>query len=116
MRISSSDSLGLGGAVLLSLVLGLSVVAKDEALNMTNVQGRVFMIEKDNSTIMVDTKSGVRRLVVYSPDTKFKYGRSSKGKESSLEQVREADYISCTGTSDNRARLVAKECVHRESK
>ena len=115
MRIRSSDNLGLRGAVLLALVLGL-LVAKDKSPKMTNVQGKVFMIEKDSSTIMVDTKSGDRRLVVYSPDTKFKYGRSSKGKESSSEQVKAADYISCTGTSDNRARLVAKECVHRESK
>lgn len=116
MRISSSNTLGLGVAVLFSLVLRLNVVAKDKAPNMINVQGKVFMIDKDSSTIMVDTKSGARRLVVYSRDTKFKYGRSDKGKESSLDQVRETHYISCSGTSDDRARLVAKECVHRESK
>ena|ERR1017187_2980445 len=116
MRISSSTSLGLVIALLLSLALSLNVVAKDKAPNMINVQGKVFMIDKDSSTIMVDTKSGARRLVVYSPDTKFKYGSSGKGKESSWDQIREAHYISCTGTSDDRARLVAKECVHRESK
>ena len=116
MRISSSTSLGLVIALLLSLALSLNVVAKDKAPNMINVQGKVFMIDKDSSRIMVDTKSGARRLVVYSPDTKFKYGRSGKGKESSLDEVKETQYISCTGTSDDRARLVAKECVHRESK
>jgi len=116
MRISSSNTLGLGVAVLLSLVLSLNVVAKDKAPNMINVQGKVFMIDKDSSTIMVDAKSGARRLVVYSPDTKFKNGRSGKGKESTLDQLRETHYISCTGTSDNRGRLLAKECVHRESK
>jgi hypothetical protein len=97
-------------------VLALSVVAKDKAPDLINVGGKVFMIDKDSSTIMVDTKSGARRLVVYSPDTKFKYGRSGKGRESSFDQVKQADYISCTGTSDDRARLVAKECVHREPK
>ena len=116
MRISSSDSLGLGGAVLLSLVLGLSVVAKDEALNMTNVQGRVFMIEKDNSTIMVDTKKGSRRLIVYSPETKFRDGHGGKGKDSSWERLKTTDYISCSGNSDEKARLIAKECVHHASK
>jgi len=105
MRISSSITLRLG--VLLSVVLILNVVAKDKAPNIINVQGKVFMIDKDSSTIMVDTKSGARRLVVYSPDTKFKYGRSGKGKESSLDQVKETHHISCTGTSDDRARLVA---------
>jgi len=116
MRISSTNSLGLGVAVLLSLVLSLSMVAEDKAPNTIILQGKVFLIDKDSSTIMVDTKSGARRLVVYSPETKFKYGRSGKDKESSLDQVKETQYISCTGTSDDRARLVAKECVHRESK
>jgi len=52
------------------------MVAKDKAPNTIKLQGKIFMVDKDSSTIMVDTKSGVRRLVVYSPDTKFKYGRS----------------------------------------
>ena len=116
MRISSSNTLGLWGAVLLSLTLSLSVVAKDKAPNMINLQGTVFMINKDSSTITVDTKRGARRLVVYSPDTTFRYGRSGKGKKSSVDQVMETHYISCSGTSDDSARLVAKECVHRESK
>ncbi|HTS26938.1 MAG TPA: hypothetical protein VMH81_13765 [Bryobacteraceae bacterium] len=116
MRISSFNTVGFGVAVLLSLVLTLNVVAKDKAPNMTSVQGKVFMIDRDSSTIMVDAKSGARRLVVYSPDTKFNYGRSGKGKESSLDQILKTQYISCIGASDDRARLVAKECVHRESK
>ena len=116
MGIICSSTLGLGVAVLLSPVLSLSVAAKDKAPDMMNVQGKVFLIDKDSSTIMVDTKSGARRLVVYSQDTKFKYGRSVKGKESSLDEVKETQYISCTGTSDDRGRLVAKQCVHRESK
>jgi hypothetical protein len=116
MRIRSTNSLGFGVAVLLSLVLSLSMVAKDRAPKMINIQGKVFMIDKDSSRIMVDTKSGARRLVVYSPDTKFKYGRSGKGKESSLDEVKETQYISCTGTSDDRGRLVAKECLHGELK
>jgi hypothetical protein len=116
MRIISTNGLGLGVAVLLSPALTFSVVAKEKGPHMINVQGKVYMIDKDSSTIMVDTKSGARRLVVYSPDTKFKYGRSGKGKESSLDEVKEAHYISCAGTSDDRERLVAKECVYRESK
>jgi len=116
MRISSSNTLGLGGAVLLSLLLILNVAAKDKAPNTVNVEGKVFMIDKDSSTIMVDTKNGSRRLVVCGPATAFKYGRGGKGKESSLVQIQETEYISCTGTLDDRGRLAAKECVHRESK
>ena len=74
------------------------------------------MTDKDASTITVELRGGLRRLVVYSADTKFKYGRSSKGKDSSLEQVHETNYISCAGTYDQKMRLVAKECVHRESR
>jgi hypothetical protein len=115
MRASSSNALGWWTTVLLSLVLSPNVIAKDKDPNMI-VQGTVFLIDKDSSIIMVDTKTGVRRLVVYSPDTKFRYGRSDKGQESSILQVQEFQFISCSGKSDDRARLVAKECVHREKK
>lgn len=116
MRISCTQSLGLGVAVLVSLVLTLSLLAKDKAPNTTKLQGRVFMIDKDSSTIMVDTKSGARRLVVYSPDTKFEYASRGRGKESSLNEVKGTQYISCTGTFDDRGRLLAEQCVQRESK
>jgi hypothetical protein len=116
MWISSSNTLGLCVALLLSSVLGLNMAAKDKTPSLINVKGTVFLIDKDSSTIMVDTKNGVRCLVVYSPDTKFKYGHSGKGKDSSWDQVKETNYISCAGRSDDKARLMAEECVHRESK
>jgi hypothetical protein len=65
---------------------------------------------------MVDTKTDGRRLVMYSANTRFEYGRSGKGRESSLDQIKETDHISCTGTLDDRERLVAMKCVYRESK
>jgi hypothetical protein len=108
--------LSVGGPlILIFIVLSVNANAKDNDPNMI-VQGTVFLIDKDSSIIMVDTKTGVRRLVVYSPDTKFRYGRSNKGQESSIRQVQEFQYISCSGKSDDRGRLVAKECVHREQK
>ncbi len=117
MRINSSDALGWWTTVLLYFVLSLNVNAndKDKDANML-VQGTVFLIDKDSSIIMVDTKAGVRRLVVYGPDTKFRYGRGDKGQESSVLQVQEFQYISCRGKLDDGARLVAKECMHREQK
>ena len=113
MRMYSSNLVGWSAAVLLSLVIGFTVIAKDKA---PNVEGKVFLIDRDSSIIMVDTPSGVRRLVVYSLDTKFRYGRNHKGTESSLAQVQETQYISCIGTFDASARLIAQECVHREQK
>ena len=60
MRISSTNGLGFGVAVLLCLVLSLSMVAKDRVPKTINIQGKVFLIDKDSSTIMVDTKNGAR--------------------------------------------------------
>jgi hypothetical protein len=109
----SSDVVGWSAAVLLSLVIGVTSMAKDKE---PAVEGKVFLIDKGNSTIMVDTANGARRLVVYRPDTEFRYGRNNKGKGSSLDQVEETQFISCTGKFDDSARLIAKECVHREQK
>ena len=95
MRINSSNGLGWWATVLLYLVLSLNVIAKDKDPNMI-VQGTVFLIDKDSSTIMVDTRTGVRRVVLYSPDTKFRYGRSDKGQESTIGEVQKTQYISCT--------------------
>ena len=115
MRINSSNAFGWWAMVLLYLVLTLNMIAKDKDSNII-VQGTVFLIDKDSSIIMVDTRTGVRRLVVYSLDTKFRYGRSDKGQESAINQVQETQFISCSGKSDDGARLVAKECVHRWQK
>lgn len=102
--------------VLLYVVLSLGAIAKDKSQSPDAVQGRVFLIDKPSSTIMVDTKSGARRLVAYGPNTRFEYGRVRKGIESSVDQVKETDYISCIGALDDRERLVAKECTYRELK
>jgi hypothetical protein len=115
MRINSADASGLWAGVLITLLLSTGMSAKDKEPS-TAVQGTVFLIDKDTSTIMVDTKSGLRRVVIYGPDTKFKHGRNDKGQESAVGKVMEAEYISCTGKSDDGARLVAQECVHRARK
>jgi len=115
MRIGPKNP-SFGAIVLLSLVLTLGAIAKDKARNLVAVHGKVFLVDKDTSTIMVDTKTDGRRLVMYSANTRFEYGRSGKARESSPDQIKETDYISCTGTLDNRERLMVMKCVHRESK
>ena len=115
MRINPSGCLGRCANVLVCLGLSLNVAAKDKDPS-TIIQGTVFLIDRTGSTIMVDTRGGLRRLVVYSPDTKFRFGRNNKGQESSLEEVQKTRYISCIGKPDEGARFVAKECVHRWQK
>ncbi len=102
--------------ILAGLVCSLMPAKSENPPKLMNLQGRVRMIDTDNALITVDTKAGARRLVVYSPETKFIYGHSAKGKPSSSEQVRENNYISCSGTFDEKLRLAARECVHRESR
>jgi len=115
MRRNSSRALGWRATALLYLMLSLNVTAKDKGPN-TIVQGAVFLIDQDTSTIMVDMRTGDRRVVVYGPDTKFRLGRGDKAQESAIGEVQKTQYISCRGQLDAGARLVAKDCVHRWQK
>jgi hypothetical protein len=114
MRTRYSGLLGLSLAVLLALLLGASVLAADKPPKMMNVQGKVQMLDKNASTITVDVK-GAMRKVIYSSDTKFLYGHSKNSKPGSSDQVKEGNYISCSGTYD-KMELKAAECVYRETK
>jgi hypothetical protein len=115
MRINPSGPLSRCATILLYLVLSFNMTARGKDPN-TIIQGAVFLIDKDSSTIMVDTRTGARRVVVYSPETKFKYGRSDKAQESTIGEVQRTQYISCRGGLDGGERLLAKECVHRWQK
>jgi hypothetical protein len=82
---------------------------------LSNIQGTVQMIANDVSTITVRVGS-VPRKVVYSANTKFLYGHSDSNKPGALGQVKQGNYISCAGTFDTKAQLMARECVYREEK
>jgi hypothetical protein len=117
MRIRFSGFSASVILVLFSLVLAFSLLAKDKAPKppkMSNIQGRVEMINKDKSTITV-ANGNVKREVVYSGDTKFMFGHSRDNKPGAADQVKEGNYISCGGTFDG-PKLTAKECVYRERK
>jgi hypothetical protein len=81
-----------------------------------NVQGTITNISKETSTITVRTSGTVTRPVVYNPNTQFLYGHSDAAKPGSLAQVKVSNYISCAGTFDSKAQLMASQCVYRESK
>jgi hypothetical protein len=107
--------LGFSLAVVLTLVLAAGLVAAEKP-KLMNVQGRVQMLDKDNSSITVEMKAGVRRRVTYTGETKFLYGHSHDNKPGSLDQVKENSYISCSGTYDAKPVLKAMECIYREIK
>src|SRR6266567_1524806 len=95
MREKFSSLAYLG--IFLGLVLAFNSVAKDKAPKISNIQGRVQMINKDSSTITIE-KGSMRRQVIYSGDTKFLYGHSNNNKPGAADQVKEGNYISCSGT------------------
>ena len=116
MRVKFSGIVGLSFAVLLGLVLVLNIVAADKPAKPANLQGKVQMMSKDTSTITVEQKGGLRRQVLYSGDTKFNMGSSKNNKPGSVDQVKEGNFINCSGTYNDKTQLVAKICVYREAK
>ena len=119
MRILFSRFLGLPLVALLSLVLVFSVAAQDKApkkSKLSNIQGKVQMINKATSTITVQNGS-TKKDVVYSADTKFLYGHSNKNTPGAVDQVKEGYFISCSGTFNaGKVQLTAQDCVYRETK
>ena len=107
---------GLYPALALGLVLAFHGVAKDKDPKAQNLQGKVQMMNPDNSTVTVEQKGGVRRQVLYSGETKFLLGHSKNAKPGGLDGIREGSYISCNGAFNDRVQLVAKECVYRDAK
>jgi hypothetical protein len=88
--------------------------AADKKAKEGQITGRVQMIDKDKSTIMV-AKGNTPRQVIYNSDTKWAYGTQASNKPSSLDDLKEKWYINCQGTFDG-VKLVASACRFRESK
>ncbi len=110
MRVSFASLMGLCFAVLMGLVLASGVEAQDKAPKAQKAQKA-----EPKSTITVRVGS-VPRKVIYSANTKFLYGHSDNNKPGALGQVKQGNYISCAGTFDAKAQLMARECVYREEK
>jgi len=103
-----------------TLCLGLACVANNPAgaaemkAKEGQLTGRVQMIEKNKSTIMV-MKGNMSRQVIYNSDTKWTYGTEASNKPGSFNELKENWYINCRGTFDG-VKLVASACRYRESK
>jgi hypothetical protein len=116
MRVRFSGVLGLSFAILMGLILAFNLVGADKPAKMANLQGKVQMMSKENSTITVEQKGGLRRQVLYSGDTKFSMGSSKNNKPGSVDQVKEGNFINCSGAYNDKTQLMAKMCVYRETK
>ena len=87
-----------------------------KAPKQSNIQGSVQSMDKSKMMITVRTGTA-KRDVMYSADTKFMYGHSNNNKPGSVDQVKDNNYISCSGTYDKgKVELKATECVYRETK
>jgi hypothetical protein len=125
MRIKLAGLAGLSFLVLLALLWTPNVIAQSKAEKAekarkasperANIQGTVQNMSKDTSTIVVGVGTAARQ-VVYSPTTKFLYGHSDNNKPGGLAQVKETNYISCSGTFNAKSQLMADLCVYRETK
>jgi len=103
--------------VCLGVVIGMAIGpgrAADKKTMEGQVTGRVHMIEKDKSTIVV-MKGTMQRRVIYNGDTKWMYGTQANNKLSSLDDLKENWYVNCKGTFDG-VKLAASACRFRESK
>ena len=108
---------------LTSFVLCLGVVAGtamspagavDKKAKEGQITGRVHMIEKDLSSIVV-MKGNAPRQVIYNSDTKWMQGTQASNRPASIDELKENWYINCKGTFDG-VKLVASACRFRESK
>jgi hypothetical protein len=114
MSASFTRLAGICFAVLLGSLLAPGAAAKEKT-QLANVQGKVQMIDRENSTLTVDMKGNLRRQVLVSRDTSFRYGRR-KGNTGAWDQVKEGDYISCAGEYNEKEQLKAAACTYRESR
>ena len=115
MRVNNFGKRGLCLGMFFGLALAANLGAKDAAPKMMNYQGRVQSIDKNSSSITIAAKGNVTRQVMYGGDTKFMYGHSKDRKPGAVDQIKEGNYISCSGPT-NKSQVMAKLCVYREGK
>jgi hypothetical protein len=107
-------AIGLSLGIVLSVALMAQTPAKKPAKS-GRLSGTVQMITKDKSEITLRNSSNVQRVVIYSGDTKFNMGSSKKSTPSSIDQVKEGNYMYCGGTWSG-VKLASTSCTFRAQK
>ena len=102
----------------LALILPLaSAVFAQKAADKDRVEGRIVRSSKDDSTLTVRTNSNVEKKVVYDGSTMWvsQYHGDKKVNKIAATDVKEEDYVICTGTFDKSGTLHATEISKRLS-
>src|ERR1700688_4855320 len=99
MLVKCSRLMGPCFGILFGLVLAFNLGAQAKPPKMINIQGKVQNIDKNASVITV-AKGNLKRDVVFSGDTKFVYGHSADNKPGAMDQVKEGNFISCSGPAN----------------
>jgi hypothetical protein len=116
MRIRYVGLAALGLAVCLSSGVNAQDEGQKKDEKLTNVQGKVQSIDNKANTLVIAVDGSAPRQVVYNASTKFLHGHSTDGKPAAATQIKNGNFIACSGTFDNKAQLQARDCVFRETK
>jgi len=98
----------------LALVFAQQASGEDAA----RVEGRVVRSSKENSSLTIrDPKSDTTKTVVYDDSTKWvsQYHADKKINDIDRTQIKDGDYLICTGTWGKSAELQASMCSKRLS-
>jgi hypothetical protein len=106
-------------ALALILPLASAVLAQKAAdKQQDRVEGRIVRSSKDDSSLTVRTNSNAERNVVYDSSTRWvsQYHGNKKVNTIAATDVKEEDYVICTGTFDKsgtlHATVISKRLSH----
>jgi hypothetical protein len=112
--VSKVVGVSLGIALTLALAIPAAAQKKAAAPKQGRLSGNVQSVSKDKSEIAL-RKGSVVRTVIYSGNTKFNMGTSKKSSPSSIDAVKDGNYMYCGGTWEG-VKLNASSCTFREGK
>jgi len=100
------------------LALVFAQQASGQAADAARVEGRIVRSSKENSSLTIrNPDSNATKTVVYDDSTKWvsQYHADKKVNDIDRTQVKDGDYVICTGTWGKSAELQATMCSKRLS-
>jgi hypothetical protein len=100
------------------LALVFAQQASGQAADAARVEGRIVRSSKENSSLTIrNPDSNATKTVVYDDSTKWvsQYHADKKVNDIDRTQVKDGDYVICTGTWGKAAELQATMCSKRLS-
>jgi hypothetical protein len=93
---------------LISLGLTTAVLAKDKKPKEQRLDGRIQMVNKDESKITLKV-GNITRDVMYTPSTQW----TKLNKPGSMDEIKEGARVICVGTMNSKGQLDATRCDAR---